>query len=137
MKTPLRGRWAWAAITWGGRVCFTTPDSRYQAWDTLCNMFGMFNSPIALAQLQGFRVRRKLMRSSGSIRLTASNAAQKTEEQRVEDKNRSLEALGAAFADIAEGTVKIPQRNCKDVQRFLERLERASAATRKHNIHFG
>jgi hypothetical protein len=100
-------------------------------------MFGMFNSPIALAQLQGFRVRRKLMRSSGSIRLTASNAAQKTEEQRVEDKNRSLEALGAAFADIAEGTVKIPQRNCKDVQRFLERLERASAATRKHNIHFG
>lgn len=53
------------------------------------------------------------------------------------DFGKTLDALGDAFRDISEGTLDIPQESADDVREFLERLERAKIATRKHNIHFG
>lgn len=53
------------------------------------------------------------------------------------DNSDCLRKLGEAFADIAEGTVEIPNRNCEDVRKFLERLEEAQEKTRNSNIHFG
>ena len=53
------------------------------------------------------------------------------------DNSDCLRKLGEAFADIAEGTVEIPNRSCEDVRKFLERLDEAQEKARNSNIHFG
>lgn len=64
-------------------------------------------------------------------------------EETEEDKKRSrdceisLRKLGDAFADLAEGTVTIPQGNTQDIVNFLKEYERLKYLTKKHNIHFG
>ena len=48
-----------------------------------------------------------------------------------------IQRLGEAFASMAKDKVSIPQRNCPDVPNFIEKIQNAQEATRKHNIKFG
>ncbi|HPO14660.1 MAG TPA: hypothetical protein PLI09_14565 [Candidatus Hydrogenedentes bacterium] len=50
---------------------------------------------------------------------------------------QSIRQLGEAFAGMANGKVSIPQRDCPDVPKFIQQLQSAQAATRKHTIKFG
>ena len=50
---------------------------------------------------------------------------------------QTIQRLGEAFASMAKDKVSIPQRSCPDVPNFIQKLQDAQEATRKHSIKFG
>ena len=50
---------------------------------------------------------------------------------------KAIKELGKAFAGMISGRVSIPQRDCPDVPKFINQIQSAKDATRKHSIKFG
>ena len=64
--------WGWVAFTPSGGICGVSMHSRYQAWRMICDLYDKHHAPIAEAQLNGFRVRRTLAKSTCTMRPASS-----------------------------------------------------------------